>query len=194
MPVRRFSKLPPSGAWRLLGEDGREGFEVARFEMRSDCVIVHGSSVGVESGKGWAIRYRVELDSRWRTRRATIENEGSEILKIRTDGVGRWLIGGARRPQLDGCLDLDIEASVVTNLAPVRRLALRVGQSSAAPAVYVRTKESRVERLEQSYARSPDAAGRVVFDYAAPRFAYRADLQFARDGLVAVYPGIGERR
>jgi uncharacterized protein len=167
---------------------------VARFEMRRDGVIVHGSSVGMESGNRWAIRYRIELDSRWCARRAEIESEGSDTLKVRTDGAGRWMIGGARRPKLDGCLDLDIEASVVTNMAPVRRLALRVGQSTEAPAVYVRTKSLKVERLEQSYARIPDAAGRVVLDYASPRFSYRADLQFARDGLVAIYPDIGERR
>jgi hypothetical protein len=79
-------------------------------------------------------------------------------------------------------------------MAPVHRLSLRVGQRSDAPAVYVRTKALEVERLEQTYARIPDAGGRIVFNYESPRFSYRAELQFARDGLVAVYPHIGERR
>jgi hypothetical protein len=103
------------------------------------------------------------------------------------------MIGGERCAQLDGCLDLDLEASLVTNMAPVHRLSLRVGQRSEAPAVYVRTRNLKVERLEQTYARIPDAGGRVVFDYESPRFSYRADLQFARDGLVLVYPNIGWR-
>ena len=33
-----------------------------------------------------------------------------------------------------------------------------------------------------------------IFDYESPRFCYRADLQFGRDGLVVVYPEIGVRR
>jgi uncharacterized protein len=194
MPISKFSSLPRSAAWRIISEGGREGFEAARFEKKRDGVVVHGSSVGSEGRKPWAIRYTIELDASWCTRKATIEADGSKPLKIRSNGVGRWTIDGERLARLDGCLDLDLEASLVTNLAPAHRLSLRVGQSSAAPAVYVRTKNLKVERLEQTYARVPDANGRVVFDYESPRFSYRADLQFARDGLVVVYPHIGVRK
>ena len=167
---------------------------MARFEKKRDGVIVHGNSVGSEGGKQWAIRYTIELDAQWCTRKATLESEGQKPVKIRSNGAGRWTIDGERLARLDGCLDLDLEASLVTNMAPVRRLSLRVGQSSAAPAVYVRTKNLKVERLEQTYSRIPDAQGWIVFDYESPRFCYRADLQFARDGLVVVYPEIGERK
>jgi hypothetical protein len=194
MPIGKFSSLPRSAAWRIFSEGDREGFEVARFEKKRDGVVAHGTSVGCEGGKGWAIRYTIELDSRWCTRSATIESEGSKLLKVRSNGAGRWTIDGERRALLDGCLDLDLEASLVTNMAPVHRLSLRVGQRSVAPAVYVRTKNLKVERLEQTYARLPDVGGRAVFDYESPRFAYRADLEFARDGLVVVYPQIGARR
>jgi uncharacterized protein len=194
MPINKFSSLPRTAAWRIISEDGREGFEVARFEKTRDGVVVYGSSVGSEGGKPWAIRYSIELDASWCTRRATIESDGSKPLKIRSNGGGRWTIDGERLARLDGCLDLDLEASLVTNMAPAHRLSLRVGQSSAAPAVYVRTKNLKVERLEQTYARIPDANDRVVFDYESPRFSYRADLQFARDGLVVVYPHIGVRK
>lgn len=193
MSINKFSALPRSAAWRI-GENDREGFEVVRFEKKRDGVVVHGSSLGSERGKHWAIRYTIELDSKWCTRRATIESEGSKPLTIRSNGAGRWTVDGERRVDLDGCLDLDLEASLVTNMAPVHRLSLGVGQSSPAPAAYVRTKNLKVERLEQTYARKPDAGGRVVFDYASPRFSYRADLQFARDGLVVAYPHIGVRR
>jgi hypothetical protein len=193
-PNRQFSSLPRSAAWRIFSDGGREGFEVARFKRKGAGMLVQGSSVGIESGKAWAINYAIEMDSNWCARMATIELEDSKRLKVRSNGAGRWTINGERQPLLDGCLDLDLEASLVTNMAPVHRLSLRVGQRSQAPAVYVRTRSLKVERLEQTYLRIPDANGRVVFDYDAPRFSYRAALQFARDGLVVVYPQIGERR
>ena len=60
---------------------------------------------------------------------------------------------------------------------------------AAAPAVYVRTNTLAVERLDQTYRRLPAAHG-FAFEYASPRFGYRASLAFGADGLVEEYPGI----
>jgi uncharacterized protein len=191
--VIRFSALPRSAAWRILGEPRREGFEVAHFEQQRDGVVIRGTSLGTEDGKPWSIRYIIELDAAWCTRKASIESANGERLKLRSNGNGRFSVDGKRDPRLDGCFDLDLEASLVTNMMPAHRLALRVGQASDAPAAYVRSNKLKVERLEQRYARLPDAKGQVRFDYESPRFGYRATLCFARDGLVVDYPHIGAR-
>lgn len=189
----QFSSLPRSAAWRILGEPERQGFEVAYFEQTRGGVVIRGTSLGSEGGKRWSIRYVIELDAAWCTRRATIESPSGERLTLRSNGKGRFTVDGKRDPRLDGCLDVDLEASLVTNMMPAHRLALRVGQASDAPAAYVRSNRLKVERLEQRYARLADAKGRVVFDYESPRFGYRAALRFARDGLVVDYPHIGTR-
>jgi hypothetical protein len=54
------------------------------------------------------------------------------------DGAGRWLAGGVPAPHLDGCLDVDLESSAMTNALPVRRMGLAPGARAAAPAAYVR--------------------------------------------------------
>lgn len=191
--LRKFSALPRSAAWRILGEPAREGFEIAHFEQQRGGVVIRGTSLGTEGGKLWSIRYVIELDAAWCTRRASIESESGERLKLQSDGKGRFRVNGKRDARLDGCLDVDLEASLVTNMMPAHRLALRVGQSSEAPAVYVRSNKLKVERLEQRYARLPDEERQVIFDYESPRFGYRAALRFARDGLVVDYPHIGTR-
>jgi uncharacterized protein len=191
--MSKFSALPRSAAWRILGQPEREGFEVAHFEQQRGGVVIRGTSLGSENGKLWSLRYVIELDAAWCTRSASIESESGERLKLRSDGNGRFSVNGKRDSELDGCLDVDLEASLVTNMMPAHRLALRVGQAADAPAAYVRTHRLKLERLEQRYARLPDAKGQVVFDYESPRFGYRGALRFARDGLVVDYPHVGAR-
>jgi hypothetical protein len=110
-----------------------------------------------------------------------------------SDGGGRWLIDGEVAAHLDGCLDIDLEASAMTNALPVRRLGLASGDNAAAPAAYARIAKRKVERLDQFYARLDDQDDRLTFDYQAPAFVFRCRLIYDTAGLVLDYPGIGIR-
>lgn len=186
-----FAELPERGAWRLAG--AHEGFEVVRFRVERDGIFLAGTSVGTQDGVPWDLRYVIELEPSWRTRRAVIEAGDGRRVEIARDGAASWIIDGTSDLGFDGCLDLDLEGSVVTNAIPVHRLALAVAERADAPAIYVRAQTLTVERLDQTYARLPDEAGVLVFDYASPRFGYRDRLRFAPDGLVLDYPNIGSR-
>ncbi len=50
----------------------------------------------------------------------------------------RWRIDGRPSPHLDGCRDVDLESSALTNALPVHGLGLHVGQGAEAPAACVR--------------------------------------------------------
>jgi uncharacterized protein len=187
-----FTLLPPLGAWRLLG--AHDGFEITQFvTKKGDNITLNGTSLGIESGTPWNFHYTIDLDPSWHIRSAVIDNTDGDRLDIQADGVGHWTINGKRRPDLDNCLDLDLEGSVVTNTAPIHRLALEVNQKSDAPAAYVRTQNLRIERLEQTYQRLADSENLAVFDYNSPRFDYHNLLRFAPDGLIVDYPSIGAR-
>lgn len=114
-------------------------------------------------------------------------------MTLEGDGLGAWQRDGEPCPQLDGCLDVDLESSSFTNAAPVHRLALEIGQRAEAPAAYVRALDLSVERLEQSYLRLDDDGPRQRFDYTAPRFDFRCVLVYDESGLVIDYPGIASR-
>jgi uncharacterized protein len=186
-----FTSLPQTGAWHLLG--AYEGHEVVRFITSKKGIILEGTTVGVEEGVPWSIHYHIEVAPNWHVRRANITDYSGTELDVQTDGAGSWTIDGKRHPELNGCLDLDFEASAVTNTLPVHRLGLMVGKQGESAAVYIRTNGLAVERLDQTYRRLPDADGKLLFDYNSPRFGYHDTLQFAADGLVMHYPGIGER-
>jgi hypothetical protein len=191
MDGRGFTDLPAAGAWRLLG--AYDGFEVVRFATHGRGTVLTGTTVGVEEGIPWSIHYVIEVGDDWHVRRASATDHAGHQLEIEADGAGSWLVNGEQHPQLKECLDLDFEASVVTNTLPVHRLSLRVGEEGESSAAYIRTIGLGVERLDQTYRRLADDGGMLAFDYRSPRFGYRDTLHFGTDGLAVDYPGIGVR-
>lgn len=186
--------FPETAAWRHL--DARVGFEVVFLRRETDGYQFDGHSTAVEDGKAWGIRYALTVDASWATRSAQIVGrsaQGTSEVALVGDGTGRWWVDGKRAPHLDGCLDVDLEASAFTNALAVHRLLLNVGQQADAPAAYVRALDLRVERLTQSYLRLPDEGEHSHYDYVSPAFDFRAKLVYDEFGLVLDYPGIAVR-
>jgi hypothetical protein len=188
-----LASLPSSAAWRHV--DAQDGFETAFFRAAASGYVVDGHTSAIEDGVAWAVHYTIEVDELWVTRHCRVQSwseDGERELLLSHDAAGRWRIDGVLAPALDGCLDVDLEASACTNMLPIRRADLPVLESMDAPAVYVRTPDLAVERLEQTYFRlaHPDE---ITFAYRAPRFGLEDELVFGPDGLVRDYPGIAQR-
>ena len=196
-PIRSAPKrvdLPATAAWRH--RDARVGFEVLFPRHENDRYHLDGYVTAVEEGEPWGICYALVLDSNWATRSAHIVGRsalGEHEIQLKNDGPGSWRVDGKPISQLSGCIDVDLEASACTNALPVNRLRLKVGQAADAPAVYVRARDLRVERLEQRYARIPNDGEHSRYDYVAPSFDFRTVLVYDEFGLVVDYPGIATR-
>jgi uncharacterized protein len=186
-----FRAFPAVASWEH--RDARSGFEVAFFVAGADGGwVIEGSTAALEAGEAWVVTYRIEVDAAWLTRRAVIGSRtvgGVRETRLESDGAGHWLVDGAAAPGLDGCLDVDLESSAMTNTLPVHRLDLGAGAGAAAPAAYVRAVDLGVGRLEQTYRR----AGERRYEYAAPAFGFTAVLAYDDSGLVTDYPGIARR-
>ena len=194
VPTAPSRPLPASAAWRHL--DARAGFEVLFPRRETDGYHFEGHATAVEETRAWGVRYVLAVDESWATRSAHIVGRsalGVNEVRLDGDGAGRWQIDGRPAPQLDGCLDVDLEASAFTNALPVHRLGLAVGEQADAPAAYVRALDLRVERLEQSYTRLEDDGEHSHYDYVSPAFDFRAELVYDEFGLVLDYPGIAVR-
>ena len=186
--------LPAMAAWHHRG--ARSGFEVVFVRRAGGRHQLDGYSTAVQEGEAWGIRYALTLDDGWLTRSAQVVGQSvSAVQEVRleTDGSGVWQVDGAAAPQLNGCLDVDLEASACTNAIPVNRLGLGVGEAANAPAVFVHAPILRVERLEQTYVRLPNDAERMRYDYAAPAFDFETVLACDRFGFVLDYPGVAIR-
>ncbi|QWF80073.1 putative glycolipid-binding domain-containing protein [Amycolatopsis sp. CA-230715] len=184
-----FSSLPPTAAWRHQGL--RDGFEVVYFHPLDEGWRFKGCTTAVEDGQTWIVDYVITVDANWATRRAHVRGRAkgqSETRMLEADGKGRWTVDGVPAPELDGCLDVDLESSAVTNALPVHRLGLADGASAEAPAAYVRALDLGVTSLAQTY-----RADGLGYDYRAPAFDFETRLSYDESGLVLDYPGIAVR-
>lgn len=189
-----FASVPVTAAWQHLGD--RTGFEVAYFQAGDSGCYIEGCTTATEGGETWFVEYRIQLDASWTTRTARIRSRsraGFSSRLLEADGTGRWLVDGEPDAHLNGCLDVDLESSAMTNALPVHRLGLPVAARAPAPAAYVRAVGLAVERLEQTYARIRDEATLQCYDYSAPAFDFSCRLVYDKSGLVLDYPGIAVR-
>jgi uncharacterized protein len=181
---------PSFAAWRHL--DARQGFEVAFLRERDGGALIEGCTTAVEDGEPWIVEYVIELDALGHARHARVVGRaraGRYERTLASDGTGHWRVDDVARPELDGCLDVDLESSALTNAFPIRRLALAIGAGAQAPAAYVRALDLRVERLTQHYQRIDERS----YDYESPAFGFRAVLRYDAHGLAIDYPGIAIR-
>jgi uncharacterized protein len=189
-----FAEPPRCAAWQH--REVRQGFEVVFLRPDGDGCRLEGDTAAVEADVAWAVRYDITVDRDWMTRSARVWGRtaaGLHDVSVEADGAGRWRVGGAAAGHLDGCLDVDLESSSLTNAFPVHRLGLAVGQHAEAPAAYVRALDLSVERLEQRYLRLDDDGSRQRYLYTAPAFDLECELSYDESGLVLEYPGIAVR-
>jgi uncharacterized protein len=184
--VTVFADLPAFAAWRFV--DVVDGFEVVYTRPG----LLRGHATAVEDGQAYAVRYEIVLDDSWRTRQVHVVSDtiaGPRETVLRADGDGRWTVDGEHAPQLDGLIDVDLEASACTNTLPIHRLALPLGEVTEAPAAYVRALDLSVTRLDQTYRRLDDRR----YDYTSEGGVFRAVLEYDAAGLIVDYPGIAAR-
>ena len=189
-----FGPPPKAAAWQH--RDARIGFEVVYFEPRSDGYQIEGCTTAVEDGQPWVVSYAIELDANWTTRHARITGQsaaGTCQTVLEAAGDGRWRVDGDVASHLNGCLDVDLESSALTNALPVHRMGLQLGARASAPAAYVRAVGLGVERLEQEYLRIADDGSHQRYEYTAAAFQFTARLIYDESGLVLEYPGIAVR-
>jgi uncharacterized protein len=189
-----FRPPPATACWQHRG--ARSGFEVAYFTAREHGWRIDGTTAAIEDAQTWVVTYRIEVDATWVTRSAHVTARtaaGARETLLEADGTGRWLVDSHPAPNLDGCMDVDLESSAMTNTLPVHRLDLRPGARANAPAAYVRALTLTADRLDQVYERVSDGAAQRRYDYAAPAFGFTARLVYDESGLVADYPGIALR-
>ena len=135
--------------------------------------------------------YTLECDSRWNTLRGLVAgwlgvDDVNFELAVNVDR--RWWINGVPQPPVEGCVDLDLNFSPSTNLLPIRRLSLEVGQEAEVRAAWLRFPSFKLEPLSQVYRRLDE----FTYRYSSGGGEFVADLTVNEWGLVTIYPGLWE--
>jgi hypothetical protein len=128
--------------------------------------------------------YTIRTDGGWRTKKVQAE----QLLNGMYSGVrlesrrGRWFVDGKERPDLEGCVDVDLGASPVTNALPIKRNRIEVGTKIDLTAAWVRFPSLEVLPLKQSYERV--GARRFVY---RSNTGFKAELELDGFGMVRRY-------
>jgi uncharacterized protein len=177
-------------AWRRTDEDARHS--LARAERRDGGWLFHGTEVLAGPATLLAFSFRVEVDGAWATRAveaSAVSADGERRLVLTSCEDRRWTRDGRPAPELDGCIDVDIAATPLTNTFSIRRLAgLAVGEQVTTPVAWVDVPALGVTRVDQTYRRLGPSTWRYSDD------AHGAfELSVDDDGLVVTYTGMATR-
>ncbi|HYI13486.1 MAG TPA: putative glycolipid-binding domain-containing protein [Thermoanaerobaculia bacterium] len=157
-----------------------EGFEHLRLLQEGNRIIADGVVVRRDEESAYRAAYRIECDETWRIHRVEVTTADGAQLELQSDGDGHW----HDRPDLDGCHDVDIEASPFTNTLAIRRLALAPGASQEIAVVFVTPGDDGAQRMMQRYTRISEDR----YLYESMESDFKAELPVDGDGLLLEYP------
>lgn len=174
--------------WRRLDHPGHES---ARLFSQNDSWLLQGTAVFIYAKLPCRLDYHVVCDSDWRTRDAVVAGwlGGTSIaIELGVSADQHWQLTGNYFPQIAGCVDLDLNFSPSTNLLPIRRLNLGVGEQMEVRAAWLRFPSFELEPLVQVYRRLDETTYR--YESAGGRFV--TELLVNSAGFVTKYPDFWE--
>lgn len=154
-----------------------------------DSVLVRQDGDDVKRGG-----YTLVVDKQWRTLelRVMIETAPGTMsaLHLMTEGDGHWTdADGTPLPHLDGCIDVDIRWSPLTNTLPVNRLAIAPGGKAEITVAYIDLPELNASPQRQQLERVDG----LTIRYTSQTRPQPVDIITDADGFVLEYPGVFSR-
>jgi uncharacterized protein len=184
-------RAPSARSLRWSAWEGCEG-GLEHLDIRPDGsgIIAEGIVAGTTESEAFGLTYRLAIDGNWLVRDAQLRTMSGQSLHLAIDDEGAWRVNGRARPDLQDCVDIDIEASPFTNTLPIRRLALTQGEGAAIRLVYVRVPSLNAEPGRQRYTALEAGS---LYRFESLDSGFTADLPVDEQGFIADYPGLFKR-
>lgn len=192
--------------WRGVDDVSRVERAVVHFGDRS--LRAHGGSVTSTYSTAW----QLVVGPGWVTEELAVSSFGdgwSRSLTLTRDTQGTWAVssdarGSTNMPApgiedtqvLDGAIDCDLGLCPLTNIMPIRRLALldRHVEPVALVMAWVEVPSLRVVRSRQLYGSGTKRAGtEPTVRYQSENRDFDAELTVDGDGMVVDYPTLANR-
>jgi hypothetical protein len=164
------------------------GHEACRMFSKSGEWYLEGAAVFSHDRRPCLLSYEVVCESSWNTLRAKVSGwvaDAAVNIDLAVDREHGWRLNGVEYPTVAGCIDLDLNFSPSTNLIPIRRLNLSVGQEAQVKAAWLRFPSFELEPLSQVYRRIGESTYRYEIGG-----EFVADLNVNSLGFVTNYPDI----
>ena len=137
-------------------------------------------------GQSCQLNYLIKCDLNWITRLARITGwKGNQKInhRITNDSGMNWRYNGRICKAVTGCLDIDLNFSPSTNLLPIRRCNLRIGESRELRTAWLRFPSFSLEPLEQRYTRLKKG----LYGYKSGGGRFTSEMTVDSMGLVLTY-------
>jgi uncharacterized protein len=172
--------------WRRLDLPGHE---IGRLKSLDDGRELSGTAVFSHEQRPCKLDYLVITDSGWRTKSSQIGGMiGDREIDIRVsvNNDRKWFLNDVECAAVAGCVDIDLGFSPITNLLPIRRLSLDVGQEAEVKAAWLPFPSLEFELLRQTYRRE----GETTYRYESGGGVFMRMLEVNEVGFVTNYPGL----
>jgi uncharacterized protein len=172
--------------WQRVGHTSLEHFRLSRV---SDMYVLQGILLSRAETGPRQIHYAVACGKDWITRQVhvtVIADSRQHSLELQRDQHGVWRKGSEVLLAFDGISDVDLQITPATNILPIRRLQLGVGEAADTDALWVRFPDLEFERLPQRYTRTAEKR----YMYESNGGAFRAELDVNDEGVVVQYGDI----
>jgi hypothetical protein len=167
------------------------GHEAALLFSKDNSWHLQGTAVFLYNKLSCRLDYRIICNPQWRTQSARVDGWlGDSLIEIELAVAPdqRWLLNDEESPQVAGCIDLDLNFSPSTNLLPIRRLGLSVGEWQQVRAAWLRFPNFELEPLTQLYHRIDEN----IYRYESDRGKFVRELTVNDQGFVTNYPDFWE--
>jgi hypothetical protein len=165
------------------------GHEVCQLVIGGGGSELDGTAVFTHEHQPVRLDYHIFCDLDWHTRAARVSGWLGHLpvwFELAVDAVNGWQLNDEACPAAAGCVDIDLNFSPSTNLLPIRRLGLAIGQAAEVKAAWLRFPSFELEPLPQVYRRLDE----TTYRYESGGGQFVADLQVSPAGFVTNYPGL----
>ena len=145
--------------------------------------------IGCYEEKIYNVTYRIETNQNWKTRFVKINcqhNNRTQLIELKSEGNGNWLMNGVKSELLNGCLDVDIPLTPFTNTLPIRRLKLSPGHSQEIKVIYCDLLNHEIKPVYQRYT----CLSSSKYHYENVPNDFEATILVDESGLVIDYPSL----
>ena len=178
-------------AIRWSAWDGwEEGLEHVDVRPADGGLDLSGVVIAREGEIEFGLSYRLKLDALWHTKEVLLRTTSGHALHLESDGRGHWRENGKDQPGLQGCIDIDIQATPLTNTLPIRRLGLETGESTDIRLCYITVPELTVAPANQRYTALEAGS---LYRFESLESGFTADLPVDEYGFVLDYPELFKR-
>lgn len=168
--------------WKNINEEGLEHCEIDLYPITK----INGKVISIYNNKPLFVEYEVLCENNGATKEVNIRRnfDGiSKTINIRKEKNDIWYLNDKEIKECKGLKDIDIGITPSTNLLPIRRLNLSIGERKEVTALWVRFPDLTLAPLKQAYERL-DAN---KYEYESVDSGYKAILLVDESSIVIDY-------